>query len=76
MEDHYGSAEHHFAKYGKAFQEKIFQSLMTDKEWAAQMIEIMNPMFFDIKYLQYLSEKFYAYYMKYKCFPTLGVRTS
>jgi replicative DNA helicase len=73
MEDHYGSTEHHFAKYGKAFQEKIFQSLMTDKEWAAQMIEIMNPMFFDIKYLQYLSEKFYAYYMKYKCFPTLGL---
>jgi len=73
MEDHYGSTEHHFAKYGKAFQEKIFQSLMTDKEWAAQMIEIMNPMFFDIKYLQYLSEKFYSYYMKYKCFPTLGL---
>lgn len=73
MEDHYSSTEHHFAKYGKAFQEKIFQSLMTDKEWAAQMIEIMNPMFFDIKYLQYLSEKFYAYYMKYKCFPTLGL---
>ena len=72
MED-YRVSEHHFAKYGKPFQEKIFQSLMTDKEWAAQMVEIMNPQFFDISYLQYLSERFYSYYLKYKCFPTLGL---
>ena len=46
---------------------------MTDKEWAAQMVEIMNPTFFEVNYLQYLSEKFFAYYTKYKCFPTLGL---
>ena len=65
--------EHHFGRYGKSFQEKIFQGLMSDRDWAAQMVEVMNPMFFDVKYLQYLSDKFFAYYMKYKCFPTLGL---
>ena len=54
MEDFGSSTEHHFGRYGKAFQEKIFQSLTSDREWAAQMVEVMNPMFFDLKYLQYL----------------------
>jgi len=63
----------HFGRYGKSFQEKIFQSFMSDREWAAQMVEIMNPTFFEVSYLQYLSERFFAYYTKYKCFPTLGL---
>ena len=67
------SSEPHFSKYGKSFQEKIFQSLMSDKDWAAQMVEIMNPSFFDVNYLKYLSEKFFAYYTRYKSFPTLGL---
>ena len=73
MSDFINSSEHHFGKYGKPFQEKIFQGLMYDRVWAAQMVEIMNPMFFDIKYLQYLSERFFSYYVKYKCFPTMGL---
>ena len=39
--------------YGKAFQEKIFQGMATDKEWAQQMHEVMSPEYFDLKYLQY-----------------------
>jgi len=66
-------SEAHFSKYGKSFQEKIFQCFMSDREWAAQMVEVMNPSFFDVSYLQYLSERFFAYYTKYKCFPTLGL---
>ncbi len=73
MQEFSSDSQHHFSRYGKAFQEKIFQSLMSDREWAAQMVEIMEPMFFDVKYLQYLSERFFSYYMKYKCFPTLGL---
>ena len=65
--------EAHFSRYGKSFQEKIFQCFMTDREWAAQMVEIMNPSFFDVNYLQYLSERFFAYYTKYKCFPTMSL---
>ena len=63
----------HFGQYGKSFQEKIFHSLLTDKNWAAQMVEVMDPSFFDVSYLEYLAEKFFAYFRKYKCFPTLGL---
>jgi len=46
---------------------------MSDKEWAGQMVEVMDPGFFDVRYLSYLADKFFAYYRKYKCFPTLGL---
>ena len=43
-----------FHQYGKAFQEKIFQGLAIDKDWAQQMHEVMSPDYFELKYLQYL----------------------
>lgn len=64
---------HHFSHYGKSFQEKIFQGLIADNQWANQMVEVMRPNFFDVDYLKFLSEKYFAYYEKYKCFPTLGL---
>jgi len=63
----------HFSHYGKNFQEKIFQGLISDSQWASQMIEVMRPNFFDVDYLRFLTEKYFAYYGKYKCFPTLGL---
>jgi replicative DNA helicase len=63
--------ESHFAKYGKSFQEKIFQAFITDTNWAAQMIEVMDSVYFEQKYLEYLTEKYFTYYKKYKSFPTL-----
>ena len=59
-----------FAKYNKQFQEKIFQSLLSDKDWACQMIEVMRADFFELVYLKFLCEKYFSYYFKYKCFPT------
>ena len=61
----------HFSQYGKAFQEKIFQGLITDIEWAKQMSEVMKPHFFDLKYIQYLTDRYFAYFEKYRCFPTM-----
>lgn len=69
-------AEPHFSKYGKQFQEKIFQAMMTDHNWAAQMIEVMTPSYFDVKYLQYLCDRFFGFYGKYKNFPTLQLLVS
>ena len=63
----------HFSRYGKGFQEKIFQGLVSDKQWASQMVEVMRPNFFDIDCLRFLCEKYFAYYEKYRCFPTLGL---
>ena len=42
----------YFSKYGKDFQERVFQSLLTDHVWAAQMMEVMTSEYFEIKYLQ------------------------
>ena len=61
----------HFKQYGKSFQEKIFQCLITDRNWSTQMSEVMTPTYFDLKYLRYLSDKYFSYYLKYKDFPTL-----
>ena len=68
--------ENTFGHYGKAFQEKIFQAFITDKNWASQMLEVMTPSFFEQKYLCYLTEKYFNYYVKYKCFPTLPLLIS
>ena len=62
-----------FSHYGKDFQEKIFQSFLTDRAWAAQMTEVMTPSFFEVNYLRYLTEKYFAYFKKYKSFPTLPI---
>ena len=63
-------AQAHFSCYGKHFQEKIFQALLTDHRWSSQMIEVMAPTFFELRYLSYLTEKYFMYFTKYRSFPT------
>lgn len=66
-------SQQNFSKFGKPFQEKVFQSMLTDTTWSAQMIEVVNPDYFDLKYLEFLCEKYFSYYEKYKTFPTLTI---
>ena len=66
----------HFSKYGRTFQEKIFQSLLADHQWAAQMVEVMTHEYFELKYLQYLCDRYLGFYFKYKNFPTLNLLVS
>ena len=63
--------ENYFSKYGKNFQEKIFHALLIDHQWAAQMMEVMQFDYFELKYLQFLCDRFFGFYLKYKNFPTL-----
>jgi replicative DNA helicase len=65
-----------FAQYNKPFQEKIFQGLLTDTRWAAQMVEVMRPDFFELRYLEYLCEKYFNYFRQYRCFPTQSLLIS
>ena len=60
-----------FGLYGRSFQEKIVQALLSDKKWAEQVLEVMDVSYFDINYLSYLAEKYFSYAKKYKEFPTL-----
>lgn len=61
-----------FSHYGKVFQERVLQGLLYDHEYAAQMREVMQADFFDVKYLEYLCEIYFTYYDKYKCFPSFS----
>ena len=61
----------YFRQYGRDFQEKIFQCLLTDRNWGSQMVEVMTPTFFEVKYLKYLTDRYFRFYEKYKEFPTL-----
>ena len=39
--------ERNFSKFGKPFQEKVFQGMLTDTAWSAQMIEVVDPEYFE-----------------------------
>ena len=67
------SVEKNFSKFGKHFQEKVFQGMLSDKSWAGQMIEVLSPEYFDLKYLKFLCDKYFKYYEKYKTFPTMTI---
>jgi replicative DNA helicase len=60
-----------FGTYGKSFQEKIMQALLTDSKFAEQMMEVFDTSYFELKYLQFLADRYFAYSKKYKVFPTL-----
>lgn len=60
-----------FGQYGKSFQEKIVQALLSDRAWAEQMLEVFTPDYLDLKYLSFLAERYFGHAKKYKVFPTL-----
>lgn len=60
-----------FNQYGKHFQECVMQALLVDKQFADQMLEVFDTAYFDLKYLAFLAERYFAYARKYKVFPTL-----
>jgi len=69
-------SENYFGQYGRPFQERIFLGLITDTTWATQMTEVMRSDFFDLRYLAYLTGKYFKYFEKYKNFPTLPLLIS
>ncbi len=58
-------------QYGKHFQECIVQALLSDRAWAEQMAEVFDVSYLDLKYLQFLTSRYFDYAKKYKVFPTL-----
>ncbi len=67
------AVEASFDQYGTGFQEKIVVALLTDKQWAEQTLEVMKPEYFSLKYLQYLSDRYFSYAKKYRTFPSLEI---
>ena len=60
-----------FGQYGKSFQEKVVQALLSDRVWAEQLTEVFNVSYLEPKYLQFLAERYFGHAHKYKVFPTL-----
>lgn len=57
-------------KKGKHFEEKIVQALITDHQFAEQMLEVLNVDYFNVGYLKELTQAVFDYYDKYRAFPT------
>ena len=58
-------------QYGKSFQEKVLQALLSDRAWAEQMVEVFKTEYLELNYLRFLAERYFAHARKYKVFPTL-----
>lgn len=62
-----------FGQYGHHFQKKIVQCLLSDPAWAEQMCEVLEPRYFDLRYLEYLSDRYLGYARKYRSYPSLSL---
>jgi len=59
-----------FSKYGKQFQESLTQLILEDRPFADQIEEVLNPDFFELKYLRVFVSKIFDYRKKYNVHPT------
>lgn len=57
--------------FDKAFQEKIVQAMLVDRQWGAQFAEVVDVNYFDYGYLKLVSAVHLRYYNKYKEFPSI-----
>lgn len=61
-----------FSPLGATFQEKVFQAMVVDKEWAKDFIEIFDiEACFDKPSLKLLASTYINHYKKYKDFPSI-----
>lgn len=60
-------------KFDKAFQEKIVQAMILDKEWASQFQEVFNVDFLQFAHLKLITGKYLEYYKNYREFPSLDL---
>lgn len=51
-------------------------ALLVDRAWAAQMSEVLEPVHFELKYLEFLSARYLEYTKKYKDYPSLKLLIS
>lgn len=56
---------------GKHYEERLVQALIVDHKFAEQMTEILNFDYFGLEYLQQITKTLFAYYDKYKNFPSV-----
>lgn len=62
-----------FARMGRSYQERVMQAMLQDSLFADQMLDVLNPQFFDVTYLQECAEKFFDHKKRFKTFPSADV---
>lgn len=62
-----------FASFGNVYQEKVVQALLQDPLFAEQMHDVIDPHYFELKYLQEIVTCFYQHKEQYKTFPSPDV---
>jgi replicative DNA helicase len=62
-----------FSQMGRSYQEKVVQAMIQDPLFADQMIDVMDPRFFDLEYLKEITGKFFDHKRKYRTFPSADV---
>src|SRR3990167_5616913 len=62
-----------FEKMGKAYQEKVVSAILQDKMFAEQMVDVLDPKYFGLKYLETVISGYFEYYRKYRTFPSMGL---
>lgn len=62
-----------FSKMGRTYQERVVQCLLQDYSFAEQMADLIQPKYFDVKYLQDIVQAYYDHKAKYKAYPSLDV---
>lgn len=62
-----------FSKMGKTYQEKVVQAVLQDFMFAEQMADVLDPKFFELKYLQEIVKKFYDHKREFKTYPSSDV---
>ncbi len=56
--------------YGYAFQVKLLTSLLTDSSFTRQIIDILDPKFFESDSTEFVVKSINHYFYKYNCSPT------
>lgn len=60
-------------QYGYGFQVKVLTSLLTDREFLAQSVDLLEPNYFESPSLKWLIERTFDYFKEYKIAPSLDV---
>lgn len=61
------------SRYGKTFQERVVQALLLDHKWAEEIAEVLDPAYFELKYLAFMCKLCFDYAKRYRTFPTFPI---
>ncbi len=59
-----------FAAMGNTYQEKVVQAILQDPLFAEQMTDLLNPKFFELKYLESIVGAVFKHKQLHKTFPS------